>query len=98
MVKIQERKTEVWSEREISSWQRQRRAGQEEWGEGRMIAHQTEKIPGSKRGHLWDGWNGRPKVRGRKSLKAKKGVEVLYKMSVVFKTCTYPHPQTGVCA
>lgn len=33
----------------------------------------------------------------RKSLKAKKGVEVLCKMSVVFKTCTYPHPQTGVC-
>lgn len=46
-----------------------------------MIVHQTEKIPGSKRGHLWDGWNGRPKVRERKSLKAKKGVEVLCKMS-----------------
>lgn len=77
--------------------ERQRRVGWEEWGEGRMIVHQTEKIPGSKRGHLWDGWNGRPKVRERKSLKAKKGVEVLCKMSVVFKTCTYPHPQTGVC-
>lgn len=52
--------------------ERQRRVGREEWGEGRMIVHQTEKIPGSKRGHLWDGWNGRPKVQERKSLKAKK--------------------------